>query len=144
MLIEAAKFVETVDFFLLFFAFSHQKIFWQLHTDTLTPMQESQMDSLPCRLVHYLKTLSLIAAWSKVYLLPTVASFMEQELARRVTTLGIRNAPRAFGMAMSTEVTHRVESEDDILFGDLISVLMRYFAHLFGPELGPDLQASFL
>ncbi len=116
----------------------------QLHTDALGPMQESEVDSLPCRLVHYLKTLSLIAAWSEVYLLPNVARFMEQELATRVTTLGIENAPRAFGMAMSFEVTKRVMSEDDILFGDLISVLMRYFAHLFGPELGRDMQARFL
>jgi hypothetical protein len=107
-------------------------------------MHDSQIDSLPCRLVHYLKTLSLISAWSKVYLLPTVACFMEQELATRVTTLGICNAPRAFGVAMSVEVTNRVGSEDAILFGDLISVLMRYFAHLFGPELGPDIQACFL
>jgi hypothetical protein len=102
------------------------------------------MDSLPCRLVHYLKTLSLIAAWSKVYQLPTVAHFMEGQLAARVTTLGVHKAPRAFALAMSVEVTSRVGSEDDILFGDLISTLMRYFAHLFATELGPDIQACFV
>jgi hypothetical protein len=117
----------------------------QLPTDSLVPVRGvSQLDSLPCRLVHFRKTLSLLSMWSKVYMLPMVANFMAQELVARVAHLGVKDAPGAFAFAMAVEVTGRVASEDDVLFGELITVLMRYFAHLFGHEMGPEMQGYFL
>ena len=104
----------------------------------------SELDLLPCRLVNFLKTLSLLSMWSNVYMLPMVANFMARELVARVSALGLKDAPGAFAFAMALEVTGRVASEDDVLFGELISVLMRYFAHLFGHEIGPEMRGYFL
>lgn len=99
--------------------------------------------SLEHRLVHFHQTLLLLAG-SQEGLLPNVAFLMGQELVERVVCIGKESAPYSFALAMSTAVDRCRLSDTDAPFGELIAMLMRYFAQLFGTEIGASLQAQFM
>jgi hypothetical protein len=69
---------------------------------------------------------------------------MANALVDRVAVLGQEHAPHSFAVAMSTELHRCDQAADGALFGELLTMLMRYFAFLFSAEISPSLRALFI